>query len=96
MRPAKSQHRPLPFWLVISLVFGLSLLGLLTRRGELVALAIPLVAYLAMSIWRSPDQLALAVTRRLCEAGQVMGIRVLDHIIIGENEFYSFAENGQL
>jgi len=25
-----------------------------------------------------------------------MGIRVLDHIIIGEDVFYSFAENGQL
>lgn len=38
----------------------------------------------------------IEVTRRLSEAGQLMGIRVLDHIIIGENEFYSFADNGQL
>ena len=53
------------FWLVISLVFGLSLVGLVAHRGELVTLAIPLLAYLAMAIWRSPDQLALTVKRRL-------------------------------
>jgi DNA repair protein RadC len=44
----------------------------------------------------TPSPEDLEVTRRLSEAGQLMGIRVLDHIIIGENEFYSFAENGQL
>ncbi|MBJ6801233.1 RadC family protein [Geomonas propionica] len=44
----------------------------------------------------APSPEDLAVTRRLCDAGQIMGIRVLDHIIIGENEFYSFADHGQL
>lgn len=44
----------------------------------------------------TPSPEDLEVTRRLCEAGQLMGIRVLDHIIIGENEFYSFADHGQL
>lgn len=44
----------------------------------------------------TPSPEDLEVTRRLCEAGQLMGIRVLDHIIIGENDFYSFAEHGQL
>ena len=44
----------------------------------------------------TPSPEDLEVTRRLSEAGQLMGIRVLDHIIIGEDRFYSFAENGQL
>jgi DNA repair protein RadC len=36
------------------------------------------------------------VTRRLKDAGELMGIRVLDHIIIGEDAFYSFAERGNI
>lgn len=34
------------------------------------------------------------VTRRLKEAGRILGIDVLDHIIIGEQRFYSMKENG--
>lgn len=34
------------------------------------------------------------LTQRLCEAGRLMGIRVLDHLIIGRDGYYSFAENG--
>jgi DNA repair protein RadC len=44
----------------------------------------------------TPSPEDLEVTRRLCEAGQLMGIKVLDHIIIGEDVFYSFAEKGHL
>ena len=36
------------------------------------------------------------VTRRLIEAGRLLGIDVLDHIIIGEQQFYSMKENGQI
>lgn len=34
-----------------------------------------------------------AVTFRLRESGEILGIRVLDHLIIAEGGFYSFAEN---
>jgi DNA repair protein RadC len=44
----------------------------------------------------TPSAEDLEVTRRLREAGELMGIKVLDHIIIGENAFYSFAEQGHL
>jgi DNA repair protein RadC len=46
----------------------------------------------------TPSPEDLEVTRRLCEAGQLMGIKVLDHIIIGEGEgaYYSFAEKGHM
>lgn len=33
------------------------------------------------------------LTKRLCEAGKLIGIHVLDHIIIGDNRYYSFKEN---
>jgi DNA repair protein RadC len=37
-----------------------------------------------------------AITRRLQEAGDIIGIKVLDHIIIGENAYFSFVEQGFL
>ena len=42
----------------------------------------------------TPSAEDLEVTRRLCEAGELMGIKVLDHIIIGDGTFYSFSERG--
>ncbi|MHB8763359.1 MAG: RadC family protein [Deferrisomatales bacterium] len=36
------------------------------------------------------------LTRRLWEAGKVLGIRVLDHVIVGGGCHYSFADEGQL
>lgn len=35
-------------------------------------------------------------TRELKDAGRLMGITLLDHIIIGDNIYYSFADDGQL
>ncbi len=35
-------------------------------------------------------------TRELAAAGKLMGIKVLDHIIIGNDTFYSFANDGML
>lgn len=36
------------------------------------------------------------VTHRLKEAGAIMGINVLDHIIVSKTEFYSFLEHEEL
>jgi DNA repair protein RadC len=36
------------------------------------------------------------ITQRLVKAGEVVGIRVLDHIIIGRESYFSFADEGQL
>ncbi len=38
----------------------------------------------------------IAITRRLKEAGEIMGIKILDHIIIGDSEYLSFVERGLL
>ena len=35
-------------------------------------------------------------TKRLIRAGEILGIRVLDHIIIGDDQYYSFADNGMM
>ena len=36
------------------------------------------------------------LTERLCQAGELVGIRVLDHLIVGADGYYSFAEHGLL
>jgi len=38
----------------------------------------------------------VALTARLVAAGQVIGIDVLDHLILADQRYYSFAEAGQL
>jgi DNA repair protein RadC len=35
-------------------------------------------------------------TQRLIHAGQILGIRVLDHIVLGYDDYYSFADAGLL
>lgn len=42
----------------------------------------------------SPDDLQL--TRRLVDAGVLLGIEVLDHIIVGDARYYSFKESARL
>lgn len=44
----------------------------------------------------SPSREDREITRRLKEAGDIMGIRVLDHIIIGDGSYFSFVEMGLL
>ena len=36
------------------------------------------------------------LTRRLVAAGELLGIQVLDHLIIGDNRYLSFADQGWL
>jgi DNA repair protein RadC len=43
-----------------------------------------------------PSQADLRITRRLCDACDLVDVRVLDHIIIGDGEGTSFAERGLL
>lgn len=43
-----------------------------------------------------PSKEDIDVTKRLCEAGKLLGIDVLDHIIIGDGVFTSFKEKGMI
>ena|SRR5437773_11813119 len=36
------------------------------------------------------------ITRRLKETGEVLGIRVLDHVVLGNDRFFSFSDRGLL
>jgi len=36
----------------------------------------------------------LDITRRLCEVGKLIGIKCLDHIVIGSGRYFSFADQG--
>lgn len=42
------------------------------------------------------DQEDRACTARLQQAGRLLGIRILDHVVIGESECFSFANSGLL
>ncbi|OPY55928.1 MAG: hypothetical protein A4E55_02346 [Pelotomaculum sp. PtaU1.Bin035] len=42
----------------------------------------------------TPSKDDLDVTRRISEAGKIIGIEILDHIIIGDNRFTSFKAEG--
>ena len=44
----------------------------------------------------TPSSEDIAVTRRMVEAGKVMDIPVLDHIILGDDKFISLKEKGMI
>ena len=41
----------------------------------------------------SPSRADIETTKRLIEAGELLGVHVSDHIIIGDGRYYSFKEN---
>lgn len=43
-----------------------------------------------------PSQEDIQITRRLVETGKIIGIRVLDHVIVGSFRYFSFADEGML
>ena len=43
-----------------------------------------------------PSEADMALTRRLVQAGEMLHIRILDHIIIGDETYYSFLDAGQM
>lgn len=44
----------------------------------------------------SPSKEDMILTRRLADTGRMIGLPLLDHIIIGDNRYVSFKENGYL
>jgi DNA repair protein RadC len=44
----------------------------------------------------SPSEADIKITKKLNEASQLVDIKVLDHIIIGGNSYYSFLDEGTL
>ena len=44
----------------------------------------------------SPSVDDAQLTRRLVDAGTLLGVDVLDHIIVGDGRYYSFKEAGRV
>jgi DNA repair protein RadC len=44
----------------------------------------------------SPSREDREVTERLADAGRILGIRVVDHVVVAEQGFFSFRESGAL
>jgi len=44
----------------------------------------------------APSQEDQEITRRLKETGDMLGIRVLDHVVLGDGRFFSFSDRGLL
>lgn len=43
-----------------------------------------------------PSESDVSITKKLLEAGKVMDIEVLDHIIIADSQYFSFADEGRI
>jgi DNA repair protein RadC len=44
----------------------------------------------------APSPEDIDITKRLKEVGDVMGVRVLDHVVIGSDRYFSFSDKGML
>lgn len=53
--------------------------------------------YLSLSSGNpEPSEADLSFTKRMSEAGKLIGIELLDHFIIGEDSYISLKEMGEL
>jgi len=43
-----------------------------------------------------PSESDLEITNQLCKAGELLSIRVFDHLIITKSSYYSFADKGRI
>lgn len=44
----------------------------------------------------NPSKEDIEITKKIVKAGDILGIRVLDHIIVGDNDIFSLKENGYM
>jgi DNA repair protein RadC len=44
----------------------------------------------------APSPEDIEITKRLKDVGEVMGVRVLDHVVIGHERYFSFSDKGML
>jgi DNA repair protein RadC len=44
----------------------------------------------------TPSSGDIEITKKLKAAGKLLDIQVLDHLIIGDNKFYSFVDRGMI
>ena len=44
----------------------------------------------------SPSSEDREVTKRMAEVGKLLGVRLLDHVVVGHRDYYSFSEAGEM
>lgn len=74
-----------------SLVHPREVFGPVLRIGTAISI---IVAHNHPSGDPTPSQEDVAITKRLKEAGNLLGVPVMDHIIIGHTTHYSFLQHG--
>jgi uncharacterized protein (DUF58 family) len=67
---------------LLAVVYGLILIGLITQRGAILALAIPYLLYLAAALISRPGRLRLSATRTLSAQRATAGDLVTVHVTI--------------
>src|SRR5215471_4213330 len=74
----------------------------LIRPGDVYRAALHLAAAAVVFVHNhpsgdpTPSQEDVEITRRLKECGEMLAIRVLDHVIVGTDRYYSFSDKGLL
>ncbi len=74
----------------------------LIRPGDVYRAALHLAAAAVVLVHNhpsgdpAPSVVDQDITRRLKECGEMLGIRVLDHVILGADRYYSFSDRGLL
>lgn len=93
-----AKNRSLGFHVVSTGILDASLVH--PREVFKVAILANAAALIALHNHPSGDPVPSAedrvITGRLAAAGSLLGIRVVDHLIIGEDRYFSFADAGQL
>jgi len=66
------------------------------RRGCIKGVVSLIVAHNHPSGNPEPSFEDRKMTKRLKEAGEILGIKFLDHVIVGQDKYYGFSDEGQL
>lgn len=67
---------------------------MILKKAVLLSASGMLVAHNHPSGNLNPSESDTKITRKIKEAGEILDIQLLDHIIIAEKDYYSFADNG--
>ena len=67
--------------------------GEISKTAVLSNTIIIILAHNHLSGNAEPSEQDLQVTQRIQETGALLGIELIDHIVIGENNYYSLREN---
>jgi len=72
------------------------------RPGDVILAALHLAAAAVVFVHNhpsgdpAPSQEDVEITHHLKECGEMLAIRVLDHVILGADRYYSFSDRGNL